>query len=95
MKATIAVIILALAGSALAQNVGARSSEPQPIQMSEHPQVATVQMLSTGGGTYAASGEQTSGFPTPPPKESLGDAARRLRAEHDKAPKSELVYVNQ
>ena len=97
MKSLIAAIAiaLALAGPALSQHVGVRPSDPQPIQVTSHPQTATVQILSTGGTTFTASGEQSAGFPTPPPKESLGDAARRLRAEHAKEPKSDMLYTNQ
>jgi hypothetical protein len=83
------LFVLLLLGTALAQNVGVRPADPQPIQVTSHPQTATVQVLSSGGGTYVASGEQVSGFPTPY-EEPLGDAARRLRVEHDKALKAKI-----
>lgn len=66
------------------------------LQFPDHPQTAVNIQLPTGGGaSVTASGEQTSNFPSPARQESLGDAARRLKAEHANDKKSPVVYVNQ
>jgi hypothetical protein len=87
----VSITFLLLAASSIAH-----SQNPQyqrPI-FSDHPQRATAHELPSGGGTYAASGEGRAGIPTPV-EESLGNAARRLKAGRTGQPKAKKVYVNQ
>lgn len=66
------------------------------LSFPEHPQTATyVQLPNGGGASVTASGEQTSNFPSPHQQESLGDAARRLKAEHTNDKKAATLYTNQ
>ena len=86
---SITFLLLAAASIAHCQN-----PQYQRPTFSDHPQRATAHELPSDGGTYAASGEGRAGIPIPV-EESLGDAARRLRAQRVGQPKAKKVYVNQ
>lgn len=66
-----------------------------PPNMGGHPQKAVTQVLSTGGGMTVEHGEQKSNFVSPPEALSLGEVARRLKAEHETAPKATKCWVSQ
>jgi hypothetical protein len=52
--------------------------------------------LASDGGTFTVSGGSNDNIPKQHrPEESLGDAARRLKAERTGQPKAKKVYVNQ
>jgi len=80
-------IIVCMTGSACAQN-------ERPVTFNEHPQHAQYVILPWGGSTFVASGEQTSGFPTPSPALpiSLGEVARRNKVEHQNEPKATICW---
>ena len=87
------LIIGAFTRSAFSQNT--LSSAPAIYSFYEHPQHATMQQLSSGGGYYVEHGEQPlASVATQKVEEPLGDVARRLRAEKS-AEKPCTVYTNQ
>jgi hypothetical protein len=86
---SITFLLLVAASIAHCQNTQYR----QP-SFADHPQNAVIHELKTGGGTAVASGEGHASIPTPAPSESMGDAARRLKKEHDQQPKAKSTYVN-
>ena len=86
---SITFLLLAAASIAHCQNPQYR----QPLFV-DHAQSAIVRELSSGGGTATASGEGRASIPTPV-EESLGNAARRLKAARVSQPKAKKVYVSQ
>ena len=76
--------------------IASHSSNPVIPVFQEHVQSANMHSLTSDGGTSAASGGSNDNIPKQhQPEESLGDAARRLRAQRDGQPKAKKVYVNQ
>ncbi len=90
--AAIAVIVFLADNAAQGQNT--INNQPVIRSFNEHPQHADARELPTGGGTAVVSGDSNSNVPAPPEAEPLGTSARRLKAEHDVAPKAKVVYVN-
>ena len=72
------------------------SSNPVIPVFQEHVQSANMHSLASDGGTFTVSGGSNDNIPKQHrPEESLGDAARRLKAERTGQPKAKKVYVNQ
>jgi len=86
----VSITFLLLAAASIAHCQNPQYRQPSFV---DHAQNAIIRELSSGGGTTTASGEGCASIPTPV-KESLGDAARRLRAQRDGQPKAKIQYVN-
>lgn len=79
---------------------GSVSAQPQIYRAPDHPQTATYAPMQAehslygGSTTYSVQGERpASDFPQIA-EESLGDAARELKKEHEQAKKAPVVWVN-
>jgi hypothetical protein len=99
MKITIfALCFLCATAAAFGQTASVQSSNPQPLQMSEHPQHASQHAMAQessllDGSAYSyAQGEQpVVDFGTLPRETPLGDIARAYRKEHSAVPKAVRV----
>jgi len=87
----VSITFLLLAAASIAHCQNSQYRQPSFV---DHAQSAIIRELSSGGGTATASGEGRASIPTPV-EESLGNAARRLKAERTEQPKAKKVYVNQ
>ena len=83
---------------AFAQTGTVLQSTVQPFEESGHPQMATQHamaqesnLLITSSFTYAKGELPLSDFAEPKYETPLGDVARALRKEHEKAPKAVIV----
>jgi len=104
MKITLFILFVFCTAAAFGQNVGAVSSQSQPIQMAEHPQHASQHAMATehplvgsDTDTYSyAQGERPlwefGPVSTPTP---LGDIARAYRKEKTAAKKAEIIFEKQ
>ncbi|HUK24242.1 MAG TPA: hypothetical protein VLV49_06660 [Terriglobales bacterium] len=101
MKTALLVLCCLCASAAFGQSVagGARSNEPQVIELPSHPQHATPRdmgyqesLLGESGPTIGH-GVRPLWEVAPPVNEvPLGDVARAFRKEHEKAKKAVIVF---
>jgi hypothetical protein len=104
MKYAIAVAALLCAVCAYAQNYGTPgvlNSQPVGVNFASNPRhaaevpLAREQSLLAGTNFVYAKGERPLWeFGDSRSAESLGEAARRLKKEHEQAKKAEIVWVN-
>src|SRR5208282_2924652 len=75
---------------------GQVNNQPNFPTMPDHPAHADYHSVTSDGGTTTASGEQSSGFPTPPAPEPLGDAVKRLKLvpSYAKGEQHSVVYAS-
>jgi hypothetical protein len=79
---------------------GALSAQPQPYHAPDHPQTATYAPMQVEHSLYGGSGSlyvtgdrPASDFPQVAPQ-SLGEAARELKKEHERVKKAHVVWIN-
>jgi len=105
MKMALLVLCVMCVTTAFGQNtmaVPTVNSQPQPIQMANHPEHAAVQPMASeqtllGSSTYSyARGERPLWEVAPPVKTPtpLGDTARNLKKEHSAVKKANKVVEN-
>ncbi|MGB9235739.1 MAG: hypothetical protein WCC04_15115 [Terriglobales bacterium] len=101
MKITLLVFCLLLTTAAFGQYGGSITSQAQIYHAPDHPahasyaQTATEQSVVGGGGYTLAQGDRpASDFPQIA-QQSLGDAARALRKQHEQVQKARIVWTNQ
>lgn len=99
MKIFIFVACFFCATFAFAQNGTVLSSTPAPFEESGHPQMATqhamaqeTSLLTTSAYSYAKGEVPLSELASPIYETPLGDIARTLKKEHEKAPKAVRVF---
>lgn len=106
IKSFVLAICFLGATGAIAQSAGGNgavlNSEVQPLRLSEHvnratqQSVATEQSLLSQNSITVADGERPlTDFAMNEVSEPLGDAARRLRAEHEGVKKATTVWSKQ
>ena len=105
MKTTLLVLFILCAATAFGQLTGSISSQPQVVQVPDHPQHAEPHAMASerfivGGGynTYTvAQGERPlwEFGPVSAPPTPLGDVARAYRKEKSTAKKAEIVLEKQ
>jgi hypothetical protein len=88
----VSITFLLLAAASIAHCQNPQYRQPSFV---DHAQSANMHSLTSDGGTSAASGGSNDNIPKQhQPEESLGDAARRLRAQRTDQPKAKIQYVN-
>jgi len=104
MKTTLFVLFIFCAGAALGQTATALSSQPQVVQVPEHPQHASLHELAAEqplvGGlpttyTYAQGERPLWEFGPVSEPVPLGDVARAYRKQKLTAKKAEIVFEKQ
>ncbi len=99
MKITIfALCFLCATAAAFGQTASVQSNNPQPLQMSDHPQHASQHamaqessLLDASAYSYAQGEQPVVDFGTLPRETPLGDIARAYRKEHATVPKAVKV----
>ena len=104
MKTTLLIITILCSVAAFGQNASSISNNPQPLQLTGHPEHASQGAMATehslvGGGdsTYSyAQGERPLWeFGEIKPQIPLGDVARSVRKEKLTAKKAEIIFEKQ
>jgi len=104
MKTILAISILFCAAAAFGQAGGSISSQPQVIQVPDHPQHAAPHALAeeqsliggSSANTFALHGDRPLWEFGPVKEEpSLGDVARAYRKEKETGKKADLVFEKQ
>ena len=104
MKTTLLIITILCSVAAFGQNASSISNNPQPLQLTGHPEHASqgtmaIEHSLVGGGasTYSyAQGERPLWeFGEIKPQIPLGDVARSVRKEKLTAKKAEIIFEKQ
>jgi hypothetical protein len=102
MKTVLVAACFLFATAAFAQSAPVQSSVPQPLEMAEHAQHASLHAMGAessllGGSSYSyAQGEQPlAQFGTLPQETPLGDIARAYRQEHTTTARATIVLEKQ